>query len=205
MQIFFRFSMVLMVVVGAAMVVGAWFSIGHVAGEAVVDLALLGILLPTSMYALLTIIRWQQQVKAGVPLGGFAAWCTRHQVNKTVPLVVMGLLLGMAHSLTGALDRSGRSPAAADATDEMDALSFDRNMRQGCFTSAARTMKVSQSDPSSAGLRSKIQDYCGCMATRLEAAYPLPELIRLTLDGAPGLKDPKYTGIIKACASASFQ
>jgi len=205
MGIFLKFTTILMAIVGVAMVVGAWFSIGHMAGEAVVDLAMLGILLPAAMFALATIIGWQQRVAAGAPLGGFAAWCTGHQVNKLVPVVVVGLIFGMANNLNKALDRPAPHHAASEATDEMDATTFDREMRKGCFSSGVRTLHASGNDQTSIKMRTKVENYCGCTATKLEAAYPLAELTRLTLDDAPGLKDAKYTGIMKACASASFQ
>jgi hypothetical protein len=182
--------------IGAGMVVGAWFSIGHVHGEAVIDLALLGIIIPLAVYSMGVVRGWQDTVAAGGELGRVAAWCTRTKTTQIIPFFCLFTILGLAQSLNHALDR----PYTADtASDDASVAGFDAGMRRACVSSGMASLGDAANGPHSAQLHSRVEAYCGCVGTGLKASYSMAELAALAASADRMSHEPKVQRIIAAC------
>jgi hypothetical protein len=183
--------------IGAGMVVVAWFSIGHIRGEAVVNLAMLGIVIPACIYAMFAVRGWHDTVAAGGELGRFARWCTRTKMNQLVPVASLILILSLANNLNNALDRP--NPGTTAPSDAESFQSFDSGMRRECVSSGLASLGAAANGPQSAQLHSRVETYCGCVATRLEAAYSMTELKAMADDHDRMTHYPKVRGVVAAC------
>jgi hypothetical protein len=183
--------------IGAGMIVGAWFSIGRVRGEVVVDLAMLGFILPVCVYTVFQARVWQETAASGGDLGRFARWCTRTRLNQGAPIICLFLILSMAQNLNHALQRQPANTASVnEATADDD---FDTGMRRECISSGLSSLGAAANGPKGALLQSRVEHYCDCIATRLEAAYSMADLNSLVGDHERTAHDPKVQGAIAAC------
>ncbi len=187
--------------IGAGLVVGAWFSIGHIHGEAVIDLALLGIIIPAGVYAMCAVRGWHETVLAGGKLGRFAGWCTRTRASQAIPFLFLFLILSMANNLNRALDRP--YPGNTAPSDAGSFESFDAGMRRECVSSGIASLGDAANGPQGAQLHGRVESYCGCVATRLEAAYSMTELNAMAVDHDRMTHYPKVRGIVAACQRAA--
>jgi len=185
------------VCIGAGMIVGAWFSIGHIRGEGVVNLAMLGIILPVSIYGMLAVRVWRETIAGGGDPGRVARWCTRTRVNQAIPFFFLVLILTMANNLNHALDRTPAINASANDTSSDD--SFDVGMRRECLSSGIASLGAAANGPQGALLHRRVQGYCDCVANRLEATYSMTVLNSMAGDHDRITHDPKVQGVIAAC------
>jgi hypothetical protein len=183
--------------IGAGMVVGAWFSIGHIHGEAVINLAMLGIVIPACISAMFAVRDWHDTMVAGGELGRFATWCTRTKMNQILPVASLFLILSLAHNLNNALDRPYSSDAAP--SDAASLENFETGMRRECVSSGMASLGKAANGPQSTQLHSRVESYCGCVATGLEAAYSMAELNAMAVDRDRMTHYPKVRGVIAAC------
>jgi hypothetical protein len=93
---------IIMAFIGAGLLGVAWVARGHVPGEAAVDLALLGLVLPAGFYGVFTLVGWQRGATGATP-GAFVAWCLRNRLAAFVPLAFLFFLLFMMRNLSQAL------------------------------------------------------------------------------------------------------
>lgn len=190
------FATILMTLIGVGMLVGAWFALGHVSGEAVVDLAFLGLVLPIGFYGVFTLVGWQRSLADGATPGPLVGWCLKHQMAPFAPIALMLFLLALTNNLGNALESDHRPHAgAAEAFDAGD-------FQASCVTAATQSARKAGSDPGQAELKARIASYCSCLSKEMQARYTEAELVVLA-DQTNLEKDAKYNNILESCARES--
>jgi hypothetical protein len=180
--------------IGIGFLVCAWLALGRLPGKAVVDFAAFGLILPFGFYGVFTLVGWQRSVADGAtPPGPFIAWCVRHQLGPIAPILFMFVLMGMLNDGTRSLERvDGRS---AEAEDGVDAGAFQAS----CVDGARQSLRKAGGDPNAAGMKVRIEHYCGCMATKVLAQYTQADLMALMSDDKRLETDTKYNAISGSC------
>ena len=96
---------IIMALIGIGLLAVAWLSIGHVPGEAVADLGVLGLAIPIGVYALFTLVGWQRSVGTNVPPSALIAWCLRNRLAMILPFAFGIFVFLMFQNLAQVVDR----------------------------------------------------------------------------------------------------
>ena len=171
----------------------AGFSLGHVSGEAVVDMAVLGLVLPFGFYGVYTLVGWQRTTDREAEPGALVAWCLKHRLGMIAPIAFMFCLLGLIQNLGTALSRPSREAVAS--ADQLGAF------RTSCVAAAGRGVRDAGGDP--AGAETLVRNFCGCVATEMQADYTQDELATFAADQTHLAKDTKYNRIMERCQRAN--
>jgi len=185
---------ILMGVIGLGLMVLAWLSLGKVPGEAAVNIAFLGLVLPIGFYGLFTLVGWQRSVAAGATPGRFIGWCVKMQLGNIAPMAFMIFLLSLMNNASHALDRHG---AAGQGTTVAAASGFDAaDFRRECVGSVTKQTRANGGDVDT--LKPRIDRFCGCVTVGMQTTFSDSELEEMpTRPNAS--KDPRYIHILQQC------
>lgn len=189
-----RLVTILMTFIGAGLVAAAWLSVGRVPGAAVVNLALLGLVLPAGFYGVFTLVGWQRT--EGAKPTGFTAWCIRSHLAPVAPVMFMIFLLSLMNNINHALDRSpsGAMASARTTDDAFDAYA----MRRECHVEMTKQVRAAGGDPSLSPVQSRVDRYCSCLVAGVQTSYSDTERAAF-LSKPDRAREPKFRQIVQQC------